>query len=228
MGHITKTNVMLDARIQQDKIADLYRKLAPVYNIWAWLTETRARDRCLELAAINDRESVLEVAVGTGLAFEKILEKNPSGRNEGIELSESMLTRARQRAARTGSVDYQLSIGDAHALNFSNHQFDVLINTYMLDLMPEEDFAVVLSEFKRVLRPGGRLVIAGMTRAERWYNRIWERIFRINPAWLGGCRGIQLEPYLIAAGFVETRREFISQMSFPSEVVYARAPGGKT
>jgi len=63
---------MLDAKIEKSRVAAIYRKIAPSYDLWAWLTESRARDRCLELADIQDGESVLEVAVGTGLAFEQI------------------------------------------------------------------------------------------------------------------------------------------------------------
>ena len=57
---------MLDAKISKDRVPDVYRRIAPVYDVWAWLTERDARDRCLKLAAIRDGESVLEVAVGTG------------------------------------------------------------------------------------------------------------------------------------------------------------------
>jgi ubiquinone/menaquinone biosynthesis C-methylase UbiE len=214
---------MLAARIQQQAVPDLYRKLAPVYDAWAWLTESRSRERCLSLAAIQDGESVLEVAVGTGLAFEKILAVNPSGRNEGIDLAESMLLRAKKRAFSSGA-HYRLRIGSAYALDYPNDSFDVLINNYMFDLLPEEDFVSVLTEFKRVLKPGGRLHVAGMTPGEHAYNAIWEWVFRLNPAWLGGCRGIQLEPFLKEAGYVDTGREFISQMTFPSEIVYGSTP----
>ncbi len=215
---------MLDAGIKKEKVSDLYRKIAPKYDLWARLTETRARDRCLELASIQDGESVLEVAVGTGLAFEQILKTNPSGRNEGIDITEAMLNRARARAAKSGTENYRLSIGDAYDIEFPDDQFDVLINNYMFDLLPEKDFGTVLSEFRRVLRPGGRLVLVNMTTGERWYNRIWEHIYRINPAWLGGCRGVQLLPRIEEHGFINAKREYISQMAFPSEVIHAEVP----
>lgn len=215
---------MLEARIRKDEVSGLYRKIAPVYDLWARLTETRARDRCLKLASIKDGESILEVAVGTGLAFEKILKANPSGRNEGIDLSQAMLNRARKRVANSGSSNYRLRIGDAYAVDFPDHEFDVLFNNYMFDLLPETDFPTVLNEFKRVLRPGGRLVLVNMTKGEHSYNRIWERIYRINPAWLGGCRGIQMLPLVEGCGFVNATREFVSQMTFPSEVIRAIAP----
>jgi ubiquinone/menaquinone biosynthesis C-methylase UbiE len=123
-----------EARLDKGKVPETYRRIASLYDAWAWLTESRARKRCLELAAIQDGESVLEVAVGTGLAFERILEVNPSGRNEGIDLTDAMLARAERRAAQAGHTNYRLRVGDAYALDFAEDSFDVLINNYMFDL----------------------------------------------------------------------------------------------
>ena len=214
---------MPDAQIGKDRVSDIYRKIAPAYDLWAWCTERKARDRCLELAAIQDGEDVLEVAVGTGLAFERILQANPSGRNEGIDLTEAMLIRARKKAAKTGSTNYRLRIGDAYDLDFEERSFDVLINNYMFDLLPQRDFRAVLAEFARVLRPGGRLILVNMTEGERWYNRIWELVYRINPALLGGCRGVLLLPHVDACGFRQTKREYVSQWTFPSEIIFGVA-----
>jgi ubiquinone/menaquinone biosynthesis C-methylase UbiE len=210
---------MPDARIEKGRVADIYRKIAPSYDLWAWLTESKARDRCLELAAIQDGEDVLEVAVGTGLAFERILKANPSGQNEGIDLTREMLVRAERKAAKSGTKNYRLRVGDAYHLDFPDDSFDIVINNYMFDLLPQQDFPVVLGEFKRVLRPGGRLAMVHMTKGENWYNGTWERIYRLNPALLGGCRGVLLLPQLEASGFTKTNREYMSQLTFPSEIV---------
>jgi len=40
-----------------------------------------------------------------------------------------------------------------------------------------------------------------MTLATRWYEKGWELLYRLNPAWLGGCRGGVLTPYLASARF---------------------------
>ena len=212
---------MIEARLDKRKVPDTYRRIAAMYDVWAWLTESRARDRCLELAAIRNGESVLEVAVGTGLAFEKILEANPSGRNEGIDLTDAMLARAEARAGKSGSGNFRLSVGDAYDIEFADDSFDVLVNNYMFDLLPERDFARVLAEFKRVLRPGGRLVMVNMTTGERWYNGVWSLIYRINPGVLGGCRGVSLVAHVHAAGFAGIEREYLSQATFPSEIIFA-------
>jgi ubiquinone/menaquinone biosynthesis C-methylase UbiE len=215
---------MLDARVKKERVPDVYTRVAPLYDFWGWLTERDARQRCLQLAAIRDGEDVLEVAVGTGLAFVKILEANPSGQNEGIDLTPAMLMRAKKKAGRTGADTYNLRVGDAYELPYPSNRFDVLVNNYMFDLLPERDFSVVLEEFKRVLRPGGRLAMVNMTHGEQWYNGIWARLYRINPALLGGCRPVSLLPLVQQSGFGRTAREYYSQMTFPSEVVFGIAP----
>ncbi len=216
---------ILEAGVARDEVSEVYRKIAPTYDLWGRLTESKARDRCLEVAAIRDGEAVLEVAVGTGLAFERVLRANPNGRNEGIDCTEAMLDRAKTKAERTGLTNYRLRIGDAYDLDYPDASFDVLINNYMFDLIPETDFAVVLGEFARVLRPGGRLVMINMAQGERWYHGIWELVYRVKPSMLGGCRGVHLAPYLESAGFDILSGEFVSQMTFPSEVVCAVKPG---
>lgn len=211
---------MLEALLKQDQVADVYRRIAPIYDLWARLTESKARDLCLETAAIQDGESVLEVAVGTGLAFEKLITTNPSGRNEGIDLTEAMLARAEKRAANSGIKNYCLRVGNAFELDYPDDEFDVLVNNYMFDLLPESDFQPMLMEFKRVLRPGGRLVLVNMTKGEHWYNGLWGWIYRRNPAWLGGCRGVQLSRSLTESGYANIKRHYVSQMTFPSEVIH--------
>ncbi len=214
----------LPARLTGQAVTKAYTGLAPIYDLWGRLTETKARGRCLEWAHIRDGESVLEVAVGTGLTFAEILRLNPSGRNEGIDLTPAMLARAKRRAGSLGIRNYHLSVGNAYALEYADGSFDAVVNNFMFDLLPEADFMRVLAEFKRVLRPGGRLVLVNMAHGERWYQRVWELVYRVAPALLGGCRGVALLEPLRALGFTGTRRAFVSQTTFPAEIVYGVKP----
>lgn len=93
----------LPAQLGKDEVRSTYERIAPVYDLWAMLTESRARRRCIETAGIRDGESVLEVAVGTGLTFAEVLRANPSGRNEGVDLTAGMLRRAESRARKLAS-----------------------------------------------------------------------------------------------------------------------------
>ena len=222
---MTVENVkILKAFVKKADIPKVYRSIAPIYDIWGMLTETRARRRCLELAKIQDGERVLEVAVGTGSAFVEILKKNPHGWNAGMDLTVEMLSRARKKAEKLGIGNYSLEPGDAYDLSYPDGEFDVVLNNYMFDLLPEQDFPMILGGFFRVLRPGGRLVMANMTKPLHWYNALSELVYRVRPSLLGGCRGVYLLPYLESAGFVDTQREYISQMTFPTEVICGLKP----
>lgn len=215
---------ILSSRLDKSEIPGTYRRVAPVYDMWGRLTESRARRRSLELAAIRDGESVLEVAVGTGLAFAEVLKSNSSGRNVGLDLTDAMLERARRKAAKTGQSNYELSVGDAYHLAFPDETFDVLVNHYMFDILPEEDFLGVLQGFRRVLRGGGRVALVNMTIPAVWYESLWRGLYRVHPKTMGGCRGVQLAAYVERAEFEVVRLEHVTQMSFPSEVLLAVKP----
>lgn len=215
---------MLPARLPKSAVPATYTWIAPVYDLLALAVTPKARRLALERAAVRDGEQVLEVAVGTGLSFRELLLRNPNGWTEGVDLSPAMLRRARRRAAHTGVERYRLSAGDAYALPFPDARFDLVLNCYMFDLLPEQDFTPVLREFSRVLRPGGRLVLVNMTAGKRWYNRIWDGIYRLHPALLGGCRCVTSEPYVVEAGYQDVHREYVSHLTYPSEVIFGRKP----
>ena len=214
---------MLEARVPQKLIPSVYSRIAPVYDIWAYLTETHARKACFAAANVSDGESILEVAVGTGLLFRELLLANPSGLTEGIDLTETMLNRARHKVKNLPGR-YRLRLGDAHRLDFADHSFDLLVNNYMFDLLPQEDFRPVLEEFFRVLKPGGRLALVNMAMSDHWQHKLYQYIYRLSPKLLGGCRGVALSSVLLSAGFTNISVEFVSQLGFPSEIVFAIVP----
>lgn len=207
--------------LSKAEVVAVYAGKASRYDLWAKLTESRARQRVLELAAVRDGEAILEVAVGTGLLFTELLQRNPHGRNDGVDLTEPMLDQARQKAARTGATNWTLRLGDAYALDYPDASFDLLCNCYMFDLLPEGDFATVLSQFHRVLRPRGRLVLANLSCSQGVTYRLWDFLYRINPAWVGGCRAVQLTGELLRAGFAIEVREQVTQLTIATEVIRA-------
>ena len=203
-------------------VPDNYRSAAPLYDLWAGLTEAKAATIAFEMAKVKPGEAVLEVAVGTGLFFARLVAANPTGRNEGVELSPAMLSRAQARLEALGTDNYHLKSGDARQLPFPEATFDLLVNNYMLDLLPEDDFEPVLAGFARVLKPDGRLVLSTMAPGPRWYHRAWGALADSFPALLTGCRPIVIGSHLSAAGFAIERQLFVSQNTFPSEVTLAR------
>ena len=114
----------------------------------------------------------LEVAIGTGL---NLPHYPPGVRVTGIDLTPEMLAVARRRSADLGrSVD--LTEGDAQALPFTDSTFDTVICTYAMCSVPDERATVL--EMKRVLKPGGRLILLDHIRSSvaplYWVQRLME------------------------------------------------------
>jgi ubiquinone/menaquinone biosynthesis C-methylase UbiE len=208
-------------------VARTYSRLAPIYELWARITETRPRRRVLELASVRDGEALLEVATGTGVQLVALARRNPSGRTVGVELADGMLAQTRKRLDAAGLGRVELIPGDARDLPFESGSFDLLVNGYMLDLLPRDDIRRALAEFERVLRPGGRLVLSNMTKGEHRRHRIWDALYARGLNLTANCRGVLAAPVLAELGFEEVRREYIAQMLFPTEIVTARKPGAR-
>jgi ubiquinone/menaquinone biosynthesis C-methylase UbiE len=117
---------------------------------------------------------VLEVAIGTG----RNLPFYPEGiRLTGVDFSAAMLELARRQADQLGrKVD--LRLGDAQALDLPDASFDTVVCTLSLCAIPDERRAI--AEMRRVLRPGGRLLlldhVAAAPRAARGAQWLLERI----------------------------------------------------
>jgi ubiquinone/menaquinone biosynthesis C-methylase UbiE len=210
---------ILEARHTHQEIVRKYNLIASVYDLFGILMESKARQQALKMVEIRNGERVLEVAFGTGLNFVEILKRNPQGWIEGIDASTKMVEKTRKRISKIGQNNYTLHLGDCRRLPFRDETFDVLMNQYLLDILPVEDFDPLLLEFKRVLKHGGRLVLVHMTKGEKWVNQIYEGIYKLKPPLLAGCRGVMAQPFFEKIGFKDFQREFISQFGFPSEVV---------
>lgn len=104
----------------------------------------------------------LEVAVGTGLNLPFYA---PNIDLTAVDLSPRMLAVARKRAAEIG-LAADLREGTAEALDFPDNSFDTVICTLALCSIPDDKAAV--GEMIRVLRPGGRLVLADHVASSVW------------------------------------------------------------
>ena len=199
-----------------------YKAVVWFYDFWSWLTESKAAKQVLKFADIKDRETVLEVACGTGVVFEQIVRQNPNGENIGIDLSPDMLSKAKKRLMKLKSKNYELREGDVFRLDFEDNRFDVIINNFMVDLMPVDAFDNIANEFYRVTKPNGRVVISTFSFGKKRINRFWLWIAKKMPDLLTGCRPVSFKENLIKAGFKIEKHIEISQNTFPSEVIKAR------
>jgi ubiquinone/menaquinone biosynthesis C-methylase UbiE len=101
----------------------------------------------------------LEVALGTGL---NLPHYPPDVRLTGLDLSPEMLAIAKARAERLGRA-ITIDEGDAQNLPFADSSFDTVVCTYALCSVLDD--AAAIAEMKRVLKPGGRLILLDHVRS---------------------------------------------------------------
>jgi ubiquinone/menaquinone biosynthesis C-methylase UbiE len=144
---------------ETERLKRIYEKQAPRYDrSIAFWEKVLFRDG-RQWVCSRAQGEVLEVAIGTG----RNLTFYPAGvRLTGIDLSPAMLERARERAGELG-MEVDLREGDAQDLPFPGGSFDTVVCTLSLCNVPDDRRAV--AEMKRVLRPGGRLLLLDHIRA---------------------------------------------------------------
>jgi ubiquinone/menaquinone biosynthesis C-methylase UbiE len=190
-------------RDRNAKVLQTYEKMAPRYDqgIRFWERVQFAGGR--EWVTSRAKGQVLEVAVGTG----RNLPLYPPGVTiTGVELSPAMLALARQRANDHG-VAADLRQADAQALPFDDAAFDTAVCTLSLCTIP--DPAATIVEMRRVLRPGGLLLLLDHIGSSWWPIWAGQRLveqFTIRTA--GEYQTRRQLPLVQAAGFeiVETER----------------------
>jgi arsenite methyltransferase len=111
------------------------------------------------LGRVDPGQTVLDLGCGAGtdllIAAQMV---GPQGRAIGIDMTASMLERARASACEMGLENVELHEGLIESLPLEDESVDVVISNGVIDLVPDKE--AVCAEIDRVLRPGGRLQIA--------------------------------------------------------------------
>ena len=142
------------AAVENDFVAGVYEKLASVYDVAFGPALHPGRVQALQRMEIRPGDRVLEVGVGTGISnslYPRECEVT------GIDLSTSMLDKARERIARTGTRNIRLLEMDAADLKFADDTFDIVYAPYLISVV--SDPVKTICEMRRVCRPGGRIIV---------------------------------------------------------------------
>ena len=181
-----------------------YNKIAKVYDALAEHSEAPVRKAGLEMLDVQEGHHVLEIGFGTGHSLIELARSvGPSGKVFGIDLSEKMVEISQKRAEEEGlDEQIELSCGDALHLSYESESMDGVFMSFTLELFDTPEIPLVLAECKRVLKPGGRIVVIGMSRVlpEGLIMEIFEWTHRHFPNYLD-CRPILVRQALEDSGF---------------------------
>ncbi|MCB9706673.1 MAG: class I SAM-dependent methyltransferase [Myxococcales bacterium] len=124
--------------------------------------EAAMRASWLELADVGRGDAVLDVGCGTGtLLLAAAARVGSEGTLAGIEAAPEMVKRARVKI-RAAGVAVEIHQGSADVLPFADRSFDVVFATLVFHHLPADVQLGALQEMRRVLRPGGRVVIVDL------------------------------------------------------------------
>jgi phosphatidylethanolamine/phosphatidyl-N-methylethanolamine N-methyltransferase len=169
-GSDVATRALSVTAVENAFVNRVYEKLAKVYDVIFGPTLHHGRLVAIERMAIKPGDRVLEVGVGTGINT-SLYPTNCSV--TGIDLSASMLEKARERVRREGLRHVRLQEMDAAHLIFADDTFDIVYAPYLVSVVP--DPVQVVKEMRRVCRPGGKIVILNHIRSA---NAILSRLER--------------------------------------------------
>ncbi|GAB2736613.1 class I SAM-dependent methyltransferase [Amycolatopsis magusensis] len=146
---------------QKDLIAGIYHRIAGEYDERIpGFTALDATFSDTEISFVLDRvtadDEVLDIGCGTGRITIPVAHRAKAV--TGFDLTEAMLEQAARKAAEA-NLDVRFEQGDMAALPFPDDSFDAVVSMLALMHVPPADHPRVFSEVRRVLRPGGRLII---------------------------------------------------------------------
>ena len=201
-----------------------YNKIARFYDLLAESPERLFRQEGLTRFSAVVGEHLLEIGVGTGHCLVELAEAvGPDGKVYGVDFAEKMLAKTRSLLQEEGFTSRaELVCADGEHLPYISGTMDGIFMSFILELFDTPEIPHVLAECKRVLKPGGRLVVIGMSKEEPQglLIRAFEWTHHHFPNLLD-CRPIYVRQAMETAGFViETAT--VKQMWGPVEIVKAR------
>ncbi len=201
-----------------------YSSLSGIYDGLA-SSEKKFIRRGLELLDPQPGEWILEIGYGTGYAQQRIAQMVRGGFSVGLDLSSGMSKVAQRRLSRTGLLgQVGLVQSDTLPIPVQIGEFNGVFSSFTLELFDSPLIPEVLNECRRVLKPGGRLVIVSLSKDKplglmgRMYEFFHDRFPK-----LADCRPIPLTHLLEEGGFkIRESREY-KMWGLPVGIVLATA-----
>jgi len=153
IGSDAATRALSVTAVENDFVARVYENLASVYDFTFGPTLHAGRLQAIQRMGISSGDRILEVGVGTGINAD-LYPRDCAV--TGIDLSSSMLEKARERVARKELRNVRLIEMDAADLKFGDGSFDIVYAPYLISVVP--DPIKVALEMRRVCRVGGTII----------------------------------------------------------------------
>ncbi len=204
----------------------LYDLVAPLYPISSRLFHAQAHAKTLEMLQIPNGSSVLEVAMGSGEMFHRLVRVNPGGQTIGVDFSANMAAQSQAKIRqRYVGADAHCPCTDARQLPFRDASFDALVCCYLFELLSEAHMLEAMDEMGRVLKPGGRLGLILVAQSASSFNLLYKFCTFVAPAFWGRQVSSTMPDLLRSRDFEIEDATKIRQLYFHSRILIAKKLG---
>jgi len=152
------------------------------------------------IASIKPGETILDLGSGGGFdCFLAAAETGTTGRVIGIDMTPTMVSKARNNAARGKYEQVEFRLGEIEHMPVANEAIDVIISNCVINLSPDKK--QVFSEAFRVLKPGGRLAISDVVASTELPDEIRNDLALYSGCMAGASQIAELQAILEQCGF---------------------------
>jgi ubiquinone/menaquinone biosynthesis C-methylase UbiE len=202
----------------------VYDRIGRVQD-WQAFYEDATTDRLVANAALAANQTIFEFGCGTGRLAARLLAELPESTNYlGVDLSPVMINLATNRLAAWAQRAKLVLVDGSLPLPANDGFADRVLSTFVFDLLDADYARAVLEDLRRILAPGGRLCLAGLThgegRLERTVSQAWNGLWRVAPRLVGGCRPITMRALLGSDWHIQ-HHSHVHRWGLVTEVVIA-------
>jgi demethylmenaquinone methyltransferase/2-methoxy-6-polyprenyl-1,4-benzoquinol methylase len=204
------------------KAGEYYTRLAPWYDFLAG-SEKKFIRLGLDLLNPQPGEKILEIGFGTGYAQGQIIPALENGYSVGIDLSPGMIFIAQRKLNKAGIARHaNLLCSDSLPLPLQSDQFHAVFTSFTLELFDTPQIPMVLGECRRVLKPGGRLVVVSLSKDQPLgaMGQLYEAIHDRFPT-IADCRPIPVRHLLDENGFTVSINQTKKMWGLPVSLTVA-------
>lgn len=162
------------------------------------------------IASLQPGEHVLDLGSGAGFdAFLAARKVGATGRVTGVDMTASMLAKARANREKVGLDQVEFRLGEIEALPLADNSVDVVISNCVINLSPEKQR--VFDEVARVLRPGGRVAVSDVVLTAPLPEEVRGDLAALSACVSGAASIVELQGMLESAGLVDVRIEPVDE-----------------